>query len=124
VERFCQTSPPEDWGAGIGIAVPSASVPIQRQQSGDRDRRGPLTKHGPKYLRWALLEATMHALRHPAYSERDQHTKQRLGKQRGAKVAQIEVARRLTHAIWHMLTKNEAFNAAAPMTPGPPARRR
>jgi transposase len=33
-------------------------------QSGDRDRRGPLTKQGPKYLRWAMLEATMHALRH------------------------------------------------------------
>ena len=38
-------------------------------QSGDKDRRGPLTKHGPTYLRWALLEATMHALKHPAYSE-------------------------------------------------------
>jgi transposase len=35
-------------------------------QSGDKDRRGPLTKSGPKYLRWAMLEATMHALRHPA----------------------------------------------------------
>jgi transposase len=83
-------------------------------QSGDKDRRGPLTKHGPKYLRWALLETTMHALRHPAYSERYQRTKKRLGKQRGAKVAQIEVARRLTHAIWHMLMANEPFNAAAP----------
>jgi transposase len=83
-------------------------------QSGDKDRRGPLTKHGPKYLRWAMLEATMHALRHPAYSERYQRTKRRLGKQRGAKVAQIEVARRLTHAIWHMLSANEPFNAAAP----------
>jgi transposase len=31
-------------------------------QSGDSDRRGPLSKHGPRYLRWALLEATMHAL--------------------------------------------------------------
>ena len=37
-------------------------------QSGDKDRRGPLTKHGPTYLRWALLEATMHALKHPAYA--------------------------------------------------------
>jgi transposase len=83
-------------------------------QSGEKDRRGPLTKHGPKYLRWALLEATMHALRHPVYSERYQRTKQRLGKQRGAKVAQIEVARRLTHAIWHMLTANKAFDVAAP----------
>ena len=35
-------------------------------QSGDSDRRGPLSKHGPRYLRWALLEGTMHALRHPA----------------------------------------------------------
>lgn len=81
-------------------------------QSGDKDRRGPLTKQGPRYLRWALLEATMHALRHPAYSDRYQRTKQRLGRQRGAKVAQVEVARRLTHAIWHMLTNNEPFNPA------------
>jgi transposase len=78
-------------------------------QSGEADRRGPLTKHGPTYLRWALLEATMHALRHPAYSARYQRTKRRLGKQRGAKVAQVDIARRLAHAIWHMLTREEEF---------------
>ncbi len=78
-------------------------------QSGDKDRRGPLTKHGPTYLRWALLEATMHALRHPAYAQRYQRTKRRLGKQRGAKVAQVDIARRLTHAIWHMLSRSEEF---------------
>jgi transposase len=32
-------------------------------QSGDKDRRGPLTKQGPKYLRRARLDATMHAPR-------------------------------------------------------------
>ena len=85
-------------------------------QSGDRDRRGPLSKHGPKYLRWAMLEATMHALRHPAYAERYQTTKRRLGKQRGARVAQIDIARRLTEAIWHMLTRNQPFApAGAPL---------
>jgi transposase len=78
-------------------------------QSGEKDRRGPLSKHGPRYLRWALLEATMHALKHPAYSERYQRNKRRLGKQRGAKVAQIDIARRLAHAIWHMLTRKEKF---------------
>jgi transposase len=78
-------------------------------QSGDRDRRGPLTKHGPTYLRWALLEATMHALKHPAYAQRYQRNKRRLGKQRGAKVAQVDIARRLTHAIWHMLSRNQQF---------------
>jgi transposase len=85
-------------------------------QSGDTDRRGPLSKHGPKYLRWAMLEATMHALRHPAYAERYQTTKRRLGTQRGARVAQIDVARRLTEAIWHMLTRNQPFApAGAPL---------
>jgi transposase len=78
-------------------------------QSGDKDRRGPLSKHGPTYLRWAMLEATMHALKHPAYSERYQRNKRRLGKQRGAKVAQVDIARRLTHAIWHMLSRNQEF---------------
>ena len=78
-------------------------------QSGDKDRRGPLTKHGPTYLRWAMLEATMHALKHPAYAERYQRNKRRLGKQRGAKVAQIDIARRLAHAIWHMLSRQEKF---------------
>ena len=78
-------------------------------QSGDSDRRGPLSKHGPRYLRWALIEATMHALKHPAYRERYQRNKRRLGKQRGAKVAQIDIARRLAHAIWHMLTRNQPF---------------
>jgi transposase len=78
-------------------------------QSGEKDRRGPLTKHGPTYLRWALLEATMHALKHPAYSARYQRNKRRLGKQRGAKVAQIDIARRLAHAIWHMLSRKEEF---------------
>ena len=81
-------------------------------QSGDRDRRGPLTKQGPKYLRWAMLEATMHALRHPAYAERYQRNKRRLGRQRGAKVAQIDIARKLTEAIWHMLTHNQPFTPA------------
>jgi transposase len=46
-------------------------------QSGEKDRRGPLSKHGPTYLRWALLEATMHALRHPAYRDRYQRNKRR-----------------------------------------------
>ena len=78
-------------------------------QSGDKDRRGPLTKSGPRYLRWALIEATMHASRHPAYAERYQRNKRRLGKLRGAKVAQIDIARKLTVAIWHMLTRNETF---------------
>jgi transposase len=84
------------------------------RQSGRRDDRGPLAKNGPKYLRWALIEAATHAARHPAYRERYERTKRRLGKQRGSKVARVEIARELSAAIWHMLTRNEPFAPAGP----------
>jgi transposase len=82
------------------------------KQSGASDARGPISKHGPKYLRWALFEAALNACKHPYYAERYQHTKRRLGRQRGPKVAQIDLARRLTEAIWHMLTRNQPFAPA------------
>jgi transposase len=78
-------------------------------QSGGTDRRGPLTHAGPRYLRWALMEAATHACRHELYRDRYQQTKRRLGKQRGAKVAQVELARKLSQAIWYMLTRNQPF---------------
>lgn len=78
-------------------------------QSGERDRRGPLAKNGPRYLRWALMEAAVNACKSPIYRERYQRTKRRLGKQRGAKVAQVDLARQLAEAIWQMLTRSESF---------------
>jgi transposase len=87
------------------------------RQSGAMDRRGPLAKNGPKYLRWALLEAATNAVKQPVYKARYQHTKQRLGRQRGAKVAQIDIARRLAEAIWHMLTTNQPFAPAGAPIP-------
>jgi transposase len=87
------------------------------RQSGQMDRRGHLAKNGPKYLRWALLEAATNAVKHPAYRDRYQRTKTRLGRQRGAKVAQIDIARRLTEAIWHMLTRNQPFSPASATPP-------
>jgi transposase len=87
------------------------------RQSGGTDRRGPLAKNGPKYLRWALLEAATNAVKHPIYCERYRRNKARLGRQRGAKVAQIDIARRLTEAIWHMLTRNQPFSPAGAALP-------
>jgi transposase len=78
-------------------------------QSGERDLRGPLAKQGPKYLRWALVEAATHACTAALYRDRYQQTKARIGKQRGAKVAQIDLARRLAEAIWHMLSRGQPF---------------
>src|SRR5512132_3449520 len=67
-------------------------------QSGASDRRGPIAKHGP--------------CKHPLYAERYQRTKRRLGRHRGPKVAHIELSRKLTEAIWHMLTRNQPFAPA------------
>jgi transposase len=83
-------------------------------QSGSTDRRGPLAKTGPKYLRWALIEAAMQAARNPRFEPRYQRTKRRLGKQRGSRVARVELARELATAIWHMLTRQEPFRVAGP----------
>uniref|UniRef100_UPI0012FFF240 transposase n=1 Tax=Geodermatophilus chilensis TaxID=2035835 RepID=UPI0012FFF240 len=81
-------------------------------QSGGHDWRGELAKNGPKYLRWALIEAATHAARHPVYRDRYQRTKTRLDKQRGAKVARVDIARKLAEAIWHMLTTTKPFAPA------------
>jgi transposase len=78
-------------------------------QSGERDRRGALSKLGPRYLRWAFVEAAPHAAKHPVFRARYQRMKQRLGRQRGAKVAQIDIARRLAAAVWYMLTRRQPF---------------
>jgi transposase len=81
-------------------------------QSGNRDDRGPLSKAGPRYLRWALIEAAHSAGRTSVYRDRYETTKRRLGSQRGSKVAAVDVARKLAEAIWYMLTRKQPFAPA------------
>jgi transposase len=56
------------------------------------------------------MEAAVNACKH--YRDRYQRTKRRLGRQRGPKVAQVDLARKLAEAIWHMLTRNQPFAPA------------
>jgi transposase len=81
-------------------------------QSGETDHRGSLAKCGPRYLRWALIEAAVHGARHPVYQERYQRTARRLGRQRGTKIARVDIARRMAESIWHMLTTEQPFAPA------------
>jgi transposase len=87
------------------------------EQSGERDRRGPLRKNGPHYLRWALIEAAHTAGRDPRYRPIVERMRARHGKKRGSKIAAIEIGRRLSEAIWHMLTHNRPFAPAGATTP-------
>jgi transposase len=82
------------------------------EQSGERDRRGPLRKNGPDYLRWALVEAAHTAIRHPRYRPIGERMRARHGRKRGTKIAAIEIGRRLAEAIWHMLTHDRPFAPA------------
>jgi transposase len=86
-------------------------------QSGERDRRGPLRKNGPNYLRWALIEAAHTAGRDPRYRPIVERMRARHGRTRGSKIAAIEIGRRLTDAIWHMLTNKQPFAPAGAPTP-------
>lgn len=82
-------------------------------QSGERDRRGPLRKNGPAYLRWALIESAHAGLRwHQPYRDLAERMRARHGRKRGTKIAVIDVARRQTQAIWHMLTNDQPFAPA------------
>jgi transposase len=77
-------------------------------QSGESDRRGALTKHGPDYLRWALIEAAHTAARYSPHRE----LTTRHGGRRGSAVAAVTIARKLTEAIWWMLTRNQPYAPA------------
>jgi transposase len=86
-------------------------------QSGETDWRGPLTRHGPRWLRWAFVEAAIWASRHPVYQQRHHGIVKRLGPQRGPKVARVDTARRLTTATWWMLTRQQPFAPRGSSTP-------
>jgi transposase len=131
--RLLMTAPGIAWVLGYTIAAEIGDIarfPSPKRlcgytglcprvyQSGSRDHRGPLAKNGPTWLRWALIEAATHAACHPVYRDHYQRTRARLGKQRGAKVARVEVARKLAEAIWYMLTRHKPF---APAPARPPA---
>ena len=126
------TAPGIGWVLGYTIAAEIGDItrfPTPRKlvgytglcpsvdQSGGHDWRGSLAKNGPKYLRWALIEAATHAARHPVYAARYQTMKTRLGRQRGASVARVDIARKLAEAIWHMLTTNRPFAPAGATPP-------
>ena len=86
-------------------------------QSGERDRRGPLRKNGPNQLRWALVEAAHTASRHPLYQPTLERNRARHGRKRGSKTAALTIARKLSHAIWHMLTTSQPFAPAGATRP-------
>jgi len=74
--------------------------------SGQTLRHGRLTKQGSSWLRWALVEAALHAGTRPGPLGRLYH---RLAARRDGKTARVAVARKLCTVIFQMLSKHEAY---------------
>lgn len=81
------------------------------KQSGKSDRTGPLTKAGPRVLRWAAVEAAQSAWResnpwHPLYA--------RVTARDGKGQAKAAVARKVLIASWHVLSRDQPFKPSRP----------
>ena len=94
--------------ADVGQGHPPRTRDLHRTRPA---RASPLTRR-PHPCR-ALVEAAVHGCHQDAFRDRYERNKRRLGRQRGAKVTQVDIARRIAEAIWHMLTRNQPFAPAS-----------
>ena len=83
--------------------------------SGGKTRLGRLTKHGSKWLRWILVEASTHAI-HGAPQFRSLY--HRVVKKHGRNTGRVAVARAMLKTIYAMLTKQEPFRPMVKRTTG------
>lgn len=74
--------------------------------SGGKTRRGPITKQGSKWIRWILIENSVHAIRK---TRRFGSVYMRVSKKHGHNAGRTAVARAMLKSIFHMLRKKEAF---------------
>jgi transposase len=87
-------------------------VPRTRQSAG-RCYHGPITKAGNSQARWMLIQAAQTVRRHPGPLG---YFFNKLAKRKTHNVAVVATARKLATIAWHMLTKNEPYRYATPMT--------
>jgi len=83
--------------------------------SGGKTRLGRLTKQGSCWLRWILVELSLHAINGAPQFRSLYH---RVAKKHGAKVGRVAVARAMLKTIYAMLTKQEAFRPIVKGTTG------
>jgi len=83
--------------------------------SGGKTRLGRLTKQGSTWLRWILLEASVHAI-HGAPQFRQLY--QRVAHKHGRNVGRVAVARAMLKTMYAMLKHQEAFHSMTKGTTG------
>jgi transposase len=83
-----------------------AGIVPSTYSSGGITRHGKITKLGSKWLRWALVEAAMHA---PLSSKSLKSYSGRIRRRKGTKAARLAVARKLCHIIYRVLTQDRNY---------------
>src|SRR5262245_14832382 len=98
------------------VSAYAGLVPRQ-YQSGETDRRGRITRRGPRMLRAALVECAWCSLRYNPWARAVWLRLQGHGV--GKKKAIVALARKLLVRCWAMLRKGQRWQATAP--PAPPS---
>lgn len=86
--------------------VSYAGLAPSTYQSGATVRHGRITRQGSKWLRWVLVEATLHYVRASGRLATFYH---RLQRRKGTKIARVALARELARAVFWVLTKEEPY---------------
>lgn len=80
-------------------------------QSGMSYSSGKLVSHGRRDLRWAMVEAAIHASRHHPHWKK---VYRRLEPRLGAKKTLVAIGRKLLIAVWHLLSEEVPDKYAVP----------
>jgi transposase len=94
-----------------GVASYLGLVP-REDSSGERQRKGAITKAGPSRMRVLLIQSAWHLWRSPSGSAALHAWARRLGARRGRRIAVVALARRLARILWAMWRDGRAFEPA------------
>jgi transposase len=81
----------------------------REDSSGERQRRGAITKAGPSRMRVLLIQSAWHLWRSPTGSATLHAWARRLGERRGRRIAVVALARRLARILWAMWRDGRDF---------------
>ena len=84
----------------------------REDSSGERHRKGAITKAGPSRMRVLLIQSAWHLWRSPAGSVTLHAWARRLGERRGRRIAVVALARRLARILWAMWRDGRDFEPA------------
>ena len=84
----------------------------REHSSGERQRKGAITKAGPSRMRVLLIQSAWHLWRSPTGSATLHAWGRRLGERRGRPLAVVALARRLARILWAMWRDGRDFEPA------------